>query len=76
MIYQFDTRISPEIRYILSIDPGFRTSGFTFIDTKKAKVSLWSSKKNDVKIMKKPMPELFQIAMERSKYYEIWETQR
>lgn len=69
MIYRYDTYINPEIKYVYSIDPGFKTSGFTFLDMENQKVELWSSPKNVMPIMGLPFPDLLKMSIERTKYY-------
>jgi len=61
--------VNPEIKFIFSIDPGFNSSGFTFIDIEKKEIQMWSAQVPKIKILGLPMPDLFKVAIERSKFY-------
>ncbi len=69
MIKSYDILVNPEIRFVYSIDPGFRTSGFTFANLETGDIEMWSSKANDKKIQGVPYPELFNISAMRSQFY-------
>ncbi len=54
---------------VYSIDPGFNSSGFCSLDLEARVVQLWSSKKDKIKIIGLPMPDLFKMSVDRTKFY-------
>jgi len=60
------------MKNIFSVDPGYKTSGFTHISLDSNKilsVEMWSSTVKDLKIMGISIPELFKIARNRAYFF-------
>lgn len=58
-----------EIKWLFSVDPGFKTSGFAFVDLSTKKVETWGAPVNDIPIQGVPFPDLYRIARERALFY-------
>ena len=56
-------------RYVFTIDPGFKTSGFAWADLQTGEVRVWGAKKEEYPIQGVPLPELFRHAYARAEYY-------
>lgn len=68
-VFHINLKRECDIKWIFSIDPGFKTSGFALVDLESKKVDTWGAPANDVPIQGVPFPDLYRIARERSLYY-------
>jgi len=64
---------TPTVKNVFSIDPGYKTSGFTFLsglDSEKSFfVDIWNAPANDWKVSGVPMSKLFGLSYNRAEYY-------
>jgi len=68
-VYRYDLLPSPKARWVLSIDPGFRTSGLVSVDKDLVKVRGWGLPEDKRGIQGVPFPDLVLRARERANFY-------
>jgi len=68
-VHRYEIMRPAEIRWILSIDPGFRTSGFVSVDKDLTQIRGWGAPADKRGIQGVPFPDLIVRACERVDYY-------
>lgn len=56
-------------RYVLSIDPGFRSGGFALLDKTEGSVLTWGASECGSKILGVSFPDLFKVSRDRAEYF-------